>query len=82
MPLIQGQHYMYLVRQFRWIRSGKRRNADEEMVKQAERFTGRDVSAVMDYVSRLRPPQQKLAPPGWRNEDFPHFVRGHLLMSQ
>jgi len=73
MPLIQGQHYHYLVRQFRWIRIGKRRNADKDMVSQIHQFTGRDINAVMDYVSRLRPPEQKLAAPGWSNPDFPKF---------
>ena len=33
-PLIQGQHYHYLKRQFEWIRLGRRRNADSKMVKQ------------------------------------------------
>ena len=69
-PLIQGQHYMYLKRQFDWILSGKRRNADPQMAKQIEGFNIRDVSAVLDYVSRLRPPEEKLAEPGWRNPDF------------
>ena len=76
MPLIQGQHYNYLVRQFEWIRDGKRRNADEEMVEQIQGFTDRDISAVMDYTSRLKPPNERLASPGWRNPDFPDFVRG------
>jgi len=75
MPLIQGQHYEYLVRQFEWIRDGKRRNADPEMVEQIKGFSPRDVAAVMDYVSRLRPPPDKLAEPGWRNPDFPKFWR-------
>ncbi len=74
-PLIQGQHYKYLKRQFRWIRNGKRRNADEKMVKQIQRFTGREISAMMDYVSRLRPPADKIAPAGWRNPDFPNYAR-------
>jgi len=74
-PQIQGQNYHYLVRQFEWIRNGKRRNADEKMVKQIQRFTFRDVSAVMDYVSRIRPPSSKVAQVGWRNPDFPHFAR-------
>jgi len=77
-PLILGQHYSYLKRQFTWIRFGKRRNADEKMVKQIQRFTGREVSAVMDYVSRLRPPEGKAAPMGWRNPDFPSFSRHNL----
>ncbi len=75
MPLIQGQHYNYLVRQFEWIREGKRRNADDEMVEQIQGFTDRDISAIMDYTSRLKPTDGRLAPPSWRNPDFPDFVR-------
>jgi cytochrome c553 len=78
-PLIQGQDYVYLVRQFDWIRTGKRRNANSKMVKQIRRFNSRDVSAVMDYVSRLRPPADKLAEPGWTNPDFPKFARPPML---
>ena len=77
-PLIMGQHHSYLKRQFDWIRFGKRRNADEKMVRQIQRFTGREVSAVMDYVSRLRPPKEKLARIGWENPDFPSFSRHNL----
>jgi len=76
MPLIQGQHFNYLVRQFEWIREGKRRNADKEMVEQIKGFSDRDISAVMDYTSRLKPPAGRLAPLDWRNPDFPDFVRG------
>jgi cytochrome c553 len=74
-PLIQGQHFQYLMRQFEWIRLGKRRNADPKMVKQIRRFTPRDVSAVMDYVSRLKPPAEKVGEPGWHNPDFPTYAR-------
>lgn len=74
-PLIQGQHFAYLIRQFEWIRSGKRRNADSKMVKQIKRFTPRDVAAVMDFVARLRPPAERLAEPGWTNPDFPDYAR-------
>lgn len=79
-PLIQGQHYNYLKRQFHWIRVGKRRNADQKMVKQIQRFTGREISAMMDYVSRIKPPLTKLAEPGWRNPDFPKYSR-HAMPS-
>jgi len=75
MPLIQGQHYPYLVRQFEWIASGKRRNADREMVDQIKDFSPEDISAVMDYASRLSPPPGKLAAPDWRNPDFTRFER-------
>ncbi|MEA3274323.1 MAG: c-type cytochrome [Pseudomonadota bacterium] len=81
MPLIQGQHYQYLVRQFEWIRDGKRRNADPEMIEQIKSFTSRDVSAVMDYTSRLRPPAERLAQPDYRNPDFPHFWRPQIPAS-
>ena len=69
-PLIQGQHYKYLVRQFEWIRDGKRRNANPDMVKQIAGFSDKDMSAVMDYVSRLKPPAEKLGDPDWVNPDF------------
>ncbi len=69
-PRIQGQHYSYLKRQYEWIRSGKRRNANPDMVKQIENFTEADEIAVLDYVSRLKPPKEMLAEPGWQNPDF------------
>lgn len=69
-PLIQAQHYKYLLRQFEWIRDGKRRNANPEMVKQINSFSNEDMSAVVDYVSRMKPPKEKTAPVGWTNPDF------------
>ena len=80
-PLIQGQHYEYLVRQFRWIAMGKRRNADSEMVKQIQSYRSPDISAMMDYVSRIRPPVEKLAERGHQNPDFPAFSRSALPRS-
>jgi cytochrome c553 len=58
-PLIQGQHYAYLLRQFIWIMKGKRRNANPDMVKQIKNFSKRDIIAVLDYVSRLKPTPKK-----------------------
>ena len=81
-PLIQGQHYRYLMRQFEWIKIGKRRNSDEKMVKQIQRFSPRDMSAVLDYVSRLKPPAEKLAPQGWTNPDFPNYTRAPVHNSR
>lgn len=75
MPLIQGQHYPYLVRQFDWIAQGKRRSADPEMVKQIEGFSADDIAAIMDYTSRLSPEPDRLGTPEWRNPDFAEFVR-------
>ena len=74
-PALYGQHFQYLMRQFEWIRVGKRRNADPKMVRQIRNFSGRDTHAVMDYVSRLRPPADKTAKQGWQNPDFPHYAR-------
>jgi cytochrome c553 len=74
-PLLQGQHYQYLYRQFIWIRDGRRRNADKKMVRQIQGFETREISAVMDYVSRLKPPEEKLAPDDWHNPDFPNYKR-------
>jgi len=70
-PLIQGQHYNYMLRQFEWIRDGKRRNANPDMVKQIAKFTDKDMQMVINYVSRIQVPKKKLAPSAdWQNPDF------------
>ena len=70
-PLIQGQHYKYMLRQFEWIRDGKRRNANPDMVKQIKGFSDKDMQMVINYVSRIPVPKEKLAPSkDWLNPDF------------
>jgi len=69
-PRIQGQHYNYLVRQYQWIKEGKRRNANPDMVEQIKNFSDKDTFAVLDYVSRLKPDAKLLGPVGWKNPDF------------
>jgi cytochrome c553 len=70
-PLIQGQHYNYMLRQFEWIRDGKRRNANPDMVKQIKEFSNKDMQMVINYVSRIPVPKEKLAPSkDWINPDF------------
>ena len=70
-PRIQGQHYKYMLRQFEWIRDGKRRNANPDMVTQIKSFSDKDMRAVIDYVSRSKPPKEDLAPSAdWLNPDF------------
>lgn len=69
-PRIQGQHYEYLLRQYKWIKEGKRRNANPDMVKQIQSFTDEDTVAVLDYVSRLKAPAELLGAPDWKNPDF------------
>jgi len=70
-PRIQGQHYQYILRQLEWIKSGKRRNADEKMVKQIQGFSHSELALIADYVSRLKPNKELLADHlDWRNPDF------------
>lgn len=70
-PRVHGQHFNYIVRQFKEIRDGARRNANPDMVEQVKNFTERDVIAVSDYTSRLRPPQELMAESAdWKNPDF------------
>ncbi len=75
-PTIQGQHYQYLLRQYRWIRDGRRRNADKNMVEQIQGYSLREEKAVLAYTASLKPPEEKLAKPGWQNPDFPRYHRG------
>lgn len=70
-PKIAGQHYKYMLRQFEWIRDGKRRNANPDMVKQIKGFSDKDMQMVINYVSRIEVPKKDLAPSkDWKNPDF------------
>jgi len=70
-PRIQGQHYEYMLRQFEWIRDGKRRNANPDMIKQIKDFSDKDMQMVINYVSRVPVPKEDLAPSAdWLNPDF------------
>ena len=69
-PRIQAQHYKYMMRQFKWIRSGNRRNVSEEMNAIALALTQDEISAVLDFVSRQQPEEELVAPAGWKNPDF------------
>lgn len=69
-PKIQGQHYAYMLRQFEWIRDGKRRNANPDMVKQIAGFSDADMAAVIDYTSRIPVPAEDVGPIGWQNPDY------------
>lgn len=66
-PRLQGQHYHYLLRQLTWIQSGKRRNANQEMMRQIRHLTLREFKALSDYVSRMAPDADKLSPYTWRD---------------
>lgn len=70
-PKIQSQHYEYMLRQFEWIRDGKRRNANPDMVEQIKNFTDEDMVNVIDYISRQKGPKEDYAPSvDWQNPDF------------
>ena len=70
-PRLQGQHYEYILRQFREIKGGARKNANPDMVKQVHEFTEQQLLAVCDYASRIKPPKESLAESAdWKNPDF------------
>ncbi|MEJ1354584.1 MAG: c-type cytochrome [Candidatus Sedimenticola sp. (ex Thyasira tokunagai)] len=70
-PKIHGQHYNYMLRQFEWIRDGKRRNANPDMVKQIKEFSNKDMEMVINYVSRMPVPKGDLAPStDYQNPDY------------
>ncbi|MGO9545606.1 MAG: c-type cytochrome [Rhodomicrobium sp.] len=69
-PRIQGQHYAYLLRQYKWIKEGRRRNANPDMMEQIKNFSDKDTIDVLDYVSRLQPPKEIVGAKGWKNPDF------------
>lgn len=70
-PKVHGQHYSYMLRQFEWIRDGKRRNANPDMVKQIKGFSDKDMQMVINYVSRQKVPAKDLAPSkDYQNPDY------------
>lgn len=70
-PRINGQHYKYMLRQFEWIRDGKRRNANPDMVSQIKGFSDDDMKQVINYVSwHPVPPDQLAKSKDWKNPDF------------
>jgi len=68
-PVIAGQTYLYLVRQFSWIQIGKRRNANPDMVKQIEKFSFLDMKSVVDYASRFKMQEGDWAEVGGKEEE-------------
>ena len=62
-PVIHGQHYRYLERQYAWIRSGLRRNSNKEMVEQIQGYSLREEDAVLSYTASLLPPGSALQAP-------------------
>ncbi len=70
-PRINGQHFNYMMRQFEWIRDGKRRNANPDMVEQIKNFSDDDMKQVINYVTWVEIPVEDRAPSkDWLNPDF------------
>ena len=55
----------------RWIQIGKRRNVETPLVKLLRTYSTRELWAVADFISRLKPAPEMLADPSWKNPDFP-----------
>jgi cytochrome c553 len=53
-PRIQGQHYAYLLRQLQWIRDGRRKNANPAMLALIKKLDDASLSAIADYISRVK----------------------------
>jgi hypothetical protein len=46
-------------------------------------FTDQEILAVADYLSRLSPPEEKLAKsPNWSNPDFPNYLHPTLHLEK
>ncbi|CAK0740675.1 cytochrome subunit of sulfide dehydrogenase [Gammaproteobacteria bacterium] len=76
-PRIQGQHFLYLLRQFHWFKNSQRHNAGTAMIKKFKDFNEHDMAITADFISRLRPPLELTAPVGWHNPDFPFIQIRH-----
>lgn len=53
-PRIQGQHYTYLLRQLKWIRDGRRKNANPAMLALIKDMNDETLSAIADYISHIK----------------------------
>lgn len=61
-PLLQGQNYEYLLRQLKHIQSGQRKNSNRQMQKVISQMSTSELEHLADYISRLEPPEYKVAP--------------------
>lgn len=69
-PVVQGQNYEYLLRQLKLIQAGKRKNSNPDMQIVISKMSDETLALLADYISRLQPAEQKVAPFGWENPDF------------
>lgn len=69
-PLLQGQNFAYLLRQLKRIQAGTRKNANPEMRELISGLSEQQMEKMATYISRLEPPEERLAPYDWVNPDF------------
>jgi cytochrome c553 len=55
-PSLRDQHYSYLVRQTRGLAASHRLNVDADLVRFIDSLDTEEITAVADYLSRLRGP--------------------------
>jgi cytochrome c oxidase cbb3-type subunit 3 len=55
-PSLRNQHYSYLVRQMRGLAASHRLNVDSDLVRFIDSLDTDEMTAVADYLSRLRGP--------------------------
>ena len=52
-PKIQGQHYAYILRQLKWVRDGRRKNANPAMLLMIKNMDDETLAVIANYVSYL-----------------------------
>lgn len=60
-PSLRDQHYSYLVRQMRSLAASHRLNVDTDLVRFIDSLDTDEMTAVADYLSRLRAPVRERA---------------------
>jgi len=60
-PSLRDQHYAYLVRAMRGIGASHRLNVDADLTRFLDSFDTEEITAVADYLSRLRGPTRDRA---------------------
>ncbi len=69
-PRLYGQHYPYLLRQVIAVKKGQRK-VNPPMQSIISRLSDKQLQLVVNYISWLKVPKEKLAPSlNWRNKDF------------
>lgn len=59
-PLLQGQHYEYLLRQLKHIQSNERKNAAHVMKKIISQMSSVELENLADFISRMEPSKDKV----------------------